>query len=68
MKVCFALLLIVAKSQFPYPEADKFPGAECVKKRDKWVEDRVSSEYSRTAEIIQNGKFKANSKLEKGFR
>ena len=68
MKVCFALLLIVAKSQFPYPEADKFPGAECVKKRDKWVEDRVSSEYSRTAEIIQNGKFKANSKLKKGFR
>ena len=57
MKVCFTLLLIVAKSQFPYPEADKFPEAECVKKRDKWVEDRVSHSSEDTADIIQNGNF-----------
>ena len=60
MKVCFALLLIEAVSQFPYPEADKFPDAECVKKRDKWVEDRISHSSEVTADIIQNGQFNAS--------
>jgi hypothetical protein len=51
MKICFtALLLLVilhqhttTTAQFLYPAADKFPGAECVKKRDEWVEKRVEN-------------------------
>merc|ERR1712178_492056 len=49
MKICFtALLLLVilhttkVKAQFLYPAADKFPYAECVKERDRWVKRKIT--------------------------
>ena len=77
MKICFtALLLLVilhttkVKAQFLYPAADKFPNAECVKERDRWVKRKITLNPNLSlSDILKNGKtFQAKLLSELNFR
>ena len=77
MKICFtALLLLVilhttkVEAQFLYPAADKFPNAECVKERDRWVKRKITLNPNlNLSDILKNGKsFKFDFNNELKFR